>query len=132
MGICVWEHSWSLKIVIANFYVTKRDRIQNLICLGRLKCLFAILCNFALWRVDSWVPTLGLKNLGCIQCLFKTLNIETALESGAEIVLPQGYNSQDPLLMLCLEQLPSQWQASAAFFTACHQGRDSDSCETWL
>lgn len=118
MGICVWEHSWSLKIAIANFYVTKRDCIRNLISLRRLKYLFATLCNFALWRMDSWVPALGLNNLSCIQFL------ERALELGAEIVLPWGYNSRVPLFTLCLEQLPSQWQASAAFCTACHQGRD--------
>lgn len=77
VGIYVWEHSWSLKIVIANFHITKRDYIWNLVSLGRLNCLFAILCNFASCRMDFWVPTLGLK--GFQPLVWKTLILSSVL-----------------------------------------------------
>lgn len=56
-------------------------------------------------------PALYLRILGCIQCLFKAFNIETALESGPEVVLPWVFNSQSSLAYTLLL---SQWQAWAA------------------
>lgn len=102
---------------------------RDCIFAGRLKCLFATLCNFALCSLDCWFPALGLETLGSIQYISKPLR---ALESGAETVLSQCYSSQDPLLMLCLDRLPSQGLASVAFCTECHQGCDFNMWETWL
>lgn len=105
MGICVWQHKQSLKLVVANFYVTEGLCLKCHFSWG-LKCLCDLvqLCTLEDGFLDA---ALHLRILGCIQCLFKAFNIETALESGSEVVLPGVFNSQSSLAYTLLL---SQWQ----------------------